>query len=89
MNFAGIDYASTMNRGRNSQNNNNNTDVTNNSTGNRTGNTTRTGNNRELSNITGLDSGNPAELIDGYRDLIVNINELLLDNLQELFSCFD
>lgn len=89
VNFAGIDYASTMNRGRNSQNNNNNTDVSNNSTGNRTGNTTRTGNNRELSNITGLDYGNPAELIGGYRDLIVNINELLLDNLQELFSCFD
>lgn len=88
INFAGTDYASTMTRGQRKSDGTNNTNITSNSNSNRTGNTTRTGNNSENSVITGLDSGNPAELISGYRDMIVNINELLCNDLEELFSCF-
>lgn len=89
VNFAGTDYASDMDRGRSEDSSNVNTNVKSDRNGTRNQDVNRDSNTDDVSKITGMDVVNPSELIMAYRKLIVNINSMLCDDLEELFSCFD
>ena len=86
-NFAGIDYAATMDRG---QTNTNNTNTRNNTTS-ENENIDRTKNNdgNEKETMNGFIGDDINKLIISYRNGIVNINSQLCNEFDSLFSYFN
>ena len=86
-NFAGVDYASNMDRGQSVNEGTENSTNTENESNNKD--RTKKNNDNETEKMTGFVGESKTDLLVKYRNAIVNINGMLCEEFRDLFSYFN